>query len=34
MFAGLMLIGLGWFGFPCRRAPDAPVTIEYDMEEA
>jgi hypothetical protein len=29
-----MLIGLGWFGFLWRPAPDALVTIEHDMEEA
>jgi hypothetical protein len=34
MFAFYMLIGLGWFGFLWRRAPDALVTIEHDMEEA
>jgi hypothetical protein len=34
MFAGYMLIGLGWFGFLWRRAPDALVIIEHDMEEA
>ncbi|MDB5401857.1 MAG: hypothetical protein QOD93_5325 [Acetobacteraceae bacterium] len=34
MFAFYMLIGLGWFGFLWRRAPNGLVTIEHDMEEA
>ena len=34
LFAGYMLVGLGWFGYLKLRAPEVLVTMEHDMEEA